>query len=83
VILEDPDVAQLLVSRLLARLQAPRELGEVETWLEGVRVELGDTVAVTSDFHGLDQDEFTVSGKDLDLGKRSVRLTLDRPLSTS
>jgi len=83
VILEDPETAQLLVSRLLARLAAPRELAEVETWLEGVRLELGDTVAVSSDFHGLDQAEFTVSGKDLDLGGRRVRLSLDRPLNTS
>jgi len=83
VVLEDPGVAQLLASRLLARLAAPRELAEVETWLEGVRLELGDTVALSSDFHGLDQEEFTVSGKDLDLGGRSVRLSLDRPLNTS
>jgi hypothetical protein len=81
VILEDPEAAQLLASRLLARLAAPRELAEVETWLEGVRLELGDTVAVTSDFHGLDQEEFTLSGKDLDLGGRWVRLSLDRPLN--
>ena len=39
---------------------------------EGVRLELGDTVALTSDFHGLDQEEFTVRGKDLDLGGRGV-----------
>ncbi|MDO9070832.1 MAG: phage tail protein, partial [Deltaproteobacteria bacterium] len=83
VVLEDPGVAQLLASRLLARLSAPRELAEVDTWLEGVRLELGDTVALSSDFHGLDQEEFTVRGKDLDLGKRSVRLSLDRPLNNS
>ena len=83
VVLEDPEVAQLLASRLLARLAAPRELAAVETWLEGVRLELGDTVALSSDFHGLDQEEFTVSGKDLDLGGRSVSLSLDRPLNTS
>ena len=59
VVLEDPGVAQLLASRLLARLAAPRELAEVSTWLEGVRLELGDTVALSSDFHGLDQEEFT------------------------
>ncbi|MEJ2671233.1 MAG: hypothetical protein P8168_03315 [Deltaproteobacteria bacterium] len=82
VILEDPEVARLLAFRLLARLKEPRELSEVETWLEGARLELGDTVAVTSDFHGLDQDEFTVSGKDLDLAGRTVRLSLDRPLNT-
>jgi len=82
VILEDPEVAQLLASRLLQRLAAPRELAEAETWLEGVRLELGDTVAVSSDFHGLDQAEFTVSGKDLDLTGRTVRLSLDRPLNT-
>ncbi|MGB8993640.1 MAG: LamG domain-containing protein [Desulfobaccales bacterium] len=83
VVLEEPEVAQLLADRLLARLAAPRELAEVETWLEGVRLELGDTVAVSSDFHGLDQEEFIVRGKDLDLGKRSVRLSLDRPLNAS
>ena len=83
VVLEDPEVAQLLASRLLARLSAPRELAEVETWLEGVRLELGDTVALSSDFHGLDQEEFTVSGKDLDLGRHTVRLSLERPLNTS
>jgi hypothetical protein len=83
VILEDPEMAQLLASRLLTRLAAPRELAEVQTRLEGVRLELGDTVAVSSDFHGLDQEEFTVSGKDLDLGGRLVRLSLDRPLNIS
>ena len=83
VVLEDPEAAQLLASRLLQRLAAPRKLVEVETWLEGVRLELGDTVAISSDFHGLDQEEFSVSGKDLDLGGRSVRLSLDRPLNTS
>jgi hypothetical protein len=83
VVLEEPEMAQLLADRLLARLAAPRELAEVETWLEGVRLELGDTVAVSSDFHGLDQAEFIVRGKDLDLGKRSVRLSLDRPLNAS
>jgi hypothetical protein len=80
VVLEDPAAAQLLADRLLARLAGPRELAEVETWLEGVRIELGDTVAVSSDFHGLARDEFTVSGKDLDLNGRVVRLRLDRPV---
>ena len=83
VILEDPEVARLLADRLLARLKAPRELAEAETWLEGVRLELGDTVALSSDFHGLDREEFVVSGKDLDLTQRLVRLSLDRPLSAS
>ena len=81
VILENPETAQLLASRLLARLSIPWELAEVETWLEGVRIELGDTVAVSSDFHGLSQTEFTVFGKDLDLGRRAVRLSLTRPLN--
>ena len=83
VVLEDPEMAQLLATRLLARLAAPRELAEVETWLEGVRLELGDTVALSSDFHGLDQAEFTVAGKDLSLAGRSVRLSLERTLNTS
>jgi len=83
VILEDPEAARLLASRLLTRLASPRELAEVETWLEGVRLELGDVVAVTSDFHGLDREEFTLRGKDLELGGRRVRLSLDRPLNRS
>ncbi|MBI4795868.1 MAG: hypothetical protein HY790_08550 [Deltaproteobacteria bacterium] len=81
VILENPEVAQLLASRLLQRLAHPWELAEAETWLEAARIELGDTVAVSSDFHGLDREEFTVSGKDLDLGRRTTRLTLSRPLN--
>ncbi len=83
VVLENPQMAQLLADRLLKRLAAPWELAQVETWLEGVRIELGDTVAVSSDFHGLSQEEFTVFGKDLDLGRRTVRLNLKRPLNTS
>jgi hypothetical protein len=79
VVLEDPGMAQTLAVRLLQRLQAPWEAAEVETWLEGARLELGDTVAVTSDFHGFDRAEFTLFGKDLDLGRRRVRLSLQRP----
>jgi hypothetical protein len=80
VILEDPAAAQLLATRLLQRLLPPLEVAEVETWLEGTRIELGDTVAVSSAFHGWDQEEFTVQGKDLDLGRRRVNLKLSRPL---
>ncbi len=83
VTLEDPEMAETLASRLLQRLAPPWEGAEVETWLEGARLELGDTVAVSSDFHGLDQAEFTVFGKDLDLGRRSVRLSLRRPLDAA
>jgi hypothetical protein len=81
VVLEDGALAQTLASRLLQRLEAPWEAVEVETWLEGARLELGDTVAVSSDFHGLDRAEFTLFGKDLDLGSRRVRLSLSRPLN--
>jgi hypothetical protein len=80
VILEDPAMARLLADRLLQRLAKPTEAAEVETWLEGVRIELGDTVAVSSDFHGWDREEFTVRGKNLDLGRRRVQLKLSRPL---
>ncbi len=80
VILEDPAAAHLLATRLLQRLARPQEAVEVETWLEGVRIELGDTAAVSSDFHGWDREEFTVLGRDLDLGQRRVRLKLSRPL---
>ena len=72
-------MARLLCTRLLQRLAPPLEAAEVETWLEGVRIELGDTVAVSSDFHGWDRDEFTVLGKNLDLGRRRVQLKLSRP----
>lgn len=80
VVLENPDLAQLLASRLLQRLARPWEVAEVETWLEGARLELGDKVAVTSEFHAWDSEEFTVSGKELDLGRRLTRLRLTRPL---
>ncbi len=80
VILEDPAAARLLATRMLQRLAPPQEAVEVETWLEGVRIELGDTAAVSSDFHGWDREEFTVLGRDLDLGHRRVRLKLTRPL---
>jgi hypothetical protein len=81
VVLENPEVAQLLASRLLQRLVNPWELVEAETWLEGARIELGDAVALSSDFHGLDRDEFLVTGKDLDLGRRVTRLSLARSLN--
>ena len=80
VVVENPETARLLATRLLARLGAPYEIAEVETWLEGARLELGDTVALNSDFHGLAQAEFTLSGKEVDLGKPGVRLSLHRPL---
>jgi hypothetical protein len=80
VILEDPAMAALLADRLLQRLAPPQEAAEVETWLEGVRLELGDTVAISSDFHGWDREEFTVLGKNLDLGQRRMQLKLSRPL---
>jgi hypothetical protein len=80
VILEDSGLAQLLADRLLQRLSQPLEAVEVETWLEGVRIELGDTVAVSSDFYGWDREEFTVMGKDTDLGHRLVQLKLSRAL---
>lgn len=83
VILEDPVAAQLLASRLLQRLATPQESAAVETWLEGVRIELGDTVAVSSDFHGWDREKFTVLGKDLDLGQRRINLKLTRPLDST
>jgi hypothetical protein len=83
VILENPETAQLLASRLLKRLVTPWEVAQVETWLEGLRIELGDTVAVSSDFHGFTQAEFTVFGKDVDLGRRAVSLSLTRPFDCS
>jgi hypothetical protein len=80
VVLENPEMAAILASRLLQRLATPWEQAEVTTWLEGLRLELGDTVAVSSDFHGLERAEFTVWGKAVDLKKRRVHLDLARPL---
>ncbi len=83
VILEDPETGELLARRLLRRLSVPWDLVQLTTWLEGARLELGDTVAVTSGFHGLSGEEFTVFGKTVDLGKRRVELELARPAAAS
>ena len=79
VILEDPEVAELLATRLLKRLSAPWEVVDLETWLEGARLEIGDTLAVTSPFHGFTQEEFAVFGKSVDLEAKRVSLNLARP----
>lgn len=81
VITEDPQLAALLAERKLARLSAPRELADLETWLEGARLELGDPVAVTSNFHAFDQEEFRVYAKNLSLDQRRVKLRLWRPIA--
>jgi hypothetical protein len=83
VVLENPEMAQLLASRLLQRLAIPWEMADVETWLEGVRIELGDTVAVSSDFPELKEAEFTVFGKEFDLERRLVYLNLIRAFNCS
>lgn len=80
VILESPEVAELLAARLLKRLSTPWELVTLETWLEGARLEIGDTLAVTSPFHGFREEEFTVFGKAVDLARRRVTLEAARPL---
>lgn len=79
VVLENPEVAHLLAERLLQRLSAAWEAVHLETWLEGARVELGDILAASSAFHGLDQEEFAVFGKTLDLKRRRVQFDLARP----
>jgi hypothetical protein len=83
VVLENQAMAESLASRLLKRLAGPREQAEVITWLEGARMELGDTLAVSSDFHGFERAEFTIFGKAVDLKKRQVTLTATRPLNWS
>jgi len=80
VVLENAEVAQLLAARLLQRLSSPWEMVHLETWLEGARLEIGDTLAVTSPFHGFTREEFTVFGKTVDLKKRRVSLDLARPI---
>jgi hypothetical protein len=79
VILEDPELAQTLAERFLKRLATSWDSVKLETWLEGARVELGDTLAVSSDFHGLEQEEFTVFNKTLDLKRRRVEFEAARP----
>ncbi len=79
VIVEDPEAARLMAQRLLERLSLPWEMVHLVTWLEGVRLEVGDTVAITSDFHGFQGEEFTLFGKTVDLNRRRVELELARP----
>jgi hypothetical protein len=79
VVLENPQVAQILAARLLERLSTPWDTIRVDTWLEGSRVELGDILAPSSDFHGLEHEEFTVFGKAVDLSRRRVQFDLTRP----
>jgi hypothetical protein len=79
VVLENPQVAELLAKRLLKRLSTPWEVVQLETWLEGARLEIGDILAVTSPFHGFSREEFTVFGKSVDLKGRRVTLNLARP----
>lgn len=79
VILENPEVAHILAARLLQRLSTPWDAVQVDTWLEGARVELGDILALSSDFHGLEQGEFTLFGKTVDLSRRRVQFDLARP----
>jgi len=81
VITEDPQLAALLAARLLFRLSAAQENVELETWLEGVRLELGDDVAISSDFHGFDQTEFRCFGKQVSLDRRRVALRLMRQVA--
>lgn len=79
VIVEDPETARLIARRLLTRLSLPWEMVHLTTWLEGVRLEVGDTVALTSDFHGFQGEEFILFGKTVDLNRRRVELELARP----
>jgi hypothetical protein len=83
VILEDPEVAQLIATRLLKRLSSPWEVVDLDTWLEGARLEIGDTLAITSPFHGFTQEEFTVFGKSVDLEAQRVSLNLARPFTNT
>jgi len=81
VICEDPVMAAVLAQRLLARQSHPRELVTAQTWWEGARIELGDTVALTSDFHNLDQTEYQCCGKTLSPDTGRVQLQLQRRIS--
>ena len=78
VITEDPQLAALLAERRLARLSAPMEFADLVTWLEGVRLEVGDEVAISSDFHCFDQSEFKCYGHQKSLNQRRVKLRLRR-----
>ncbi len=81
VISEDPTMARILAHRLLERRSQPREIVRAETWLEGARIELGDTVALSSDFHDLDQAEYQCFGKTVSLDTGRVQLDLLRQVS--
>jgi len=78
VITENPEMAATLADRLLQRLSAPRETVEIDAWLEAARIDLNDTVAISSDFHGFDRTEFTCFGRRTDFARGKVSLVLSR-----
>ncbi len=80
IITESAAMAQLLASRALALWSKPAEKAVLEGWLELLRFELGDTVGVTSAFHGLSAEEFMCIGRLLDLDSKRVKLNLIRQI---
>jgi hypothetical protein len=78
VITEDYQTAQLLADRALAYFSKPVEHLEVDAWLEALRIKVGETVAVSSDFHGYDKDEFFCYSKLINLQRRRVTLNMIR-----
>ena len=78
VITEDSQTAQLLADRALTYFSKPWEMLEAIFWLEALTIKLGETVAVTSDFHSYDQDEFFCLSKLINLERKRVTLNLIR-----
>lgn len=78
VITEDPATAQDLADRGLEFATRPIETAVLRAWMEGARIEVGDIVPVTSEFHGLDQDEFICTAKSINLDQNRVTLTANR-----
>jgi len=80
VITEDSTTASLLASRLLARAKHPKQYAEATCFLEALRIETGDIVALTEAFHGLDETEFICYAKEARPAEKRVHLSLMRSI---
>ncbi|HAY23184.1 MAG TPA: hypothetical protein DCY27_13685 [Desulfobacterales bacterium] len=78
VITEDPGMAEALARLLIERFSSPKELVDLETWMEGARIELKDNILINSKFHGYDNEPFVCYRKKIDLDKKRISLQLVR-----
>jgi len=78
VITESGETAQLLATRALAFYSKPWESVTVTAWLEALRIELADTVGLTSSFHNLTNQEFFLFSRLRDFNRKRIRLITAR-----